>query len=453
MANIYVRLSYDPTGRNPDNLIPGEPHDLQSINGFPYKILPMDNGGFYSDTLRVYNSSYAKMTLGVDYIFTYRYANLSDKLGLDVEGVIVFLDPNLSGQVYLSAQMVGGDVAFSLTTVEDYISWYNQQPDGYIPKSKDYAGNEPIWKPGELDKERWALDTYQPFNNEIYKMRRAVQGLSGNYEQEYRDKVLTDYNAFLDLFNDRLERHIRDEANPHQDTKDDVGLNLVENYALATELDARAATANNLYLTPLLSWATIDEKAIKPLNLHIGNRSNPHQTTPETISAPRKPVVDAAVNSKYLRNEQVVNADIFTDGATAYGYNEYYQFARRNIPAPNFVADASAGWIDPRRIGRGTPSANTALNGDGQWVTWDSIIINHGPPPSPQVFPIGAMGSAAQGHQFVISQPWAFSAPVGSIAFYRVQTQYIWGAGNGTYVNSFPIVFGSYKSASGWIQL
>lgn len=453
MANIYVRLSYDPTGRNPDNLIPGEPHDLQSINGFPYKILPMDNGGFYSSTLRVYNSGYVKLTLGVDYIFTYRYANLSDKLGLDVEGVIVFINPNITGRVYLSAQMVGGDVAFSLTTVEDYISWYNQQPSGYIPQSSDYAGNEPIWKPGELDKERWALDTYQPFNNEIYKMRRAVQGLTGNYEQDYRDKVTADYNTFLDLFNDRLENHIRDEANPHLDTKADVGLNLVENYALATDASARAGSANNLYLTPLLSWATVDEKALKPLNLHIGDRSNPHQTTPETISAPRKPVVDALAATKYLRNEQVANMDYFTNGTTSYGYNDYYQYARRNIPASNFVANAQSGWIDPRRIGRGTPSANTALNGDGIWVTWDSIIINHGAPPSPQIYPIGSWPTAAQGHQFVISQPWAFTAPVGSIAFYRVNTSNSWGTGNGVTVTNHPLINGSYKTASGWVQL
>lgn len=453
MANIYVRLSYDPTGRNPDNLIPGEPHDLQSINGFPYKILPMDNGGFYSRTLRVYDANYEKLTLGTDYIFTYRFANLSDKLGLEVAGTIVFLNPARTGKVYLSAQMVGGDVAFSLTTVDDYISWFKLQPTGYIPRAMDYAGNEPIWKPGELDKERWGLDTFQPFNNEIYNLRRAVQGMTGTYEQDYRNKVTADYNAFLDLFNDRLERHIQDQANPHVDTKDDVGLNLVENYALATDAQARAGAVNNLYLTPLLSWATIDQFAVQPMNVHIANRNNPHQTTPEKINAPTKAVVDATANTKYFRNEQVVNTDYFSDGSAAYSYNDYYQYARRNIPAPNFVADASAGWIDPRRIGRGTPSANTALNGDGVWVTWDSIIIQHGAPPSPQVFPVGSWPSAAQGHQFVISQPWAFTAPVGSLAFYRVSTSNTWGTGNGVTVTVHPLINGSYKTASGWVQL
>lgn len=453
MSNVKVRLTYDPTGRNPDNLIGSEVHDLKTINGFPYKIVTMEHGGFYTQSLRVYDASYKKLTPGTDYIVTYRYANISQRLGLNICSDVVFLNPNRIGNVFLTAQMVGGDIAFSLTTVDDYVDWFNQQPVGYVPRDDDYNGNEPLWKPGELDKERWKLDTFEPFNNEIYAMSRAIAGATGPYEQEFRDKVKADYDAFLDLFNDRLQRHIDDKANPHVDTKADVGLNLVENYLLATEAGARTGTANDHYLSPLLSWATVDQLALMPLNAHVGNRSNPHQTTPEKINAPKKPVVDAAAAGKYLRNETVANTNYFTDGTNDYTYSEYYALARRNIPAGNFLFGGANGYVDPRRIGRGSPSANTALNGDGNWVTWDSIIIQHGAPPSPQIFPVGSWPSAAAGHQFVVSQPWAFSAPVGSIAFYRVSTRYHWGAGNGSFYNSFPIVFGSYKSASGWIQL
>lgn len=454
MANIYVRLSYDPTGRNPDNLISGEPHDLQSINGFPYKVVTMEHGGFYSRSLRVYNAAYEKLTPGVDYIFTYRFANLSDKLGLEVAAAVVFLDPARTGTVYLSAQLVGGDVAYSFTVVDDYISWFTQQPVEYKPRDMDYAGDEPIWKPGELDKERWALDTYQPFNNEIYQMGRAVQGQTGTHEQDFRDNVTRDYNDFLDLFNDRLDRHIQDEANPHVDTKDDVGLNLVENYILATEQLARSGSVNNRYMTPLLSWATVDQFALIPLNSHINNRSNPHQTTPEKIDSPRKGVVDATANTKYLRNEQVANTDYFSDGASSFTYNAYYQFARQNIPANNFLAGGGNGYIDPRRLGRGSPGANTALNGDGNWVSWDSIIINQAPPASPQAFLLGnGWGSVAQAHQFVVSQPWAYSAPIGSVAFYGINTGYHWGSGNGSFTSYQTITYGSYKSASGWVAI
>lgn len=454
MANIYVRLSYDPSGRDPDNLISGEPHDLQSISGFPFKIVTMVNGGFYSRSLRVYNADYEKLSPGIDYIYTYRFANLSDKLGLEVAADIVFLDPARTGKIYLSAQMVGGDLAFSLTAVEDYISWFSQQPVGYIPREMDYAGNEPIWKPGELDKERWKLDTFQPFNNEIYQMGRAIQGQTGPYEQDFRENVTKDYNDFLDLFTDRLERHIRDEANPHEDVKGDVGLNLVENYVLATEQSARAGMANNEYLSPLLSWATVDQFALIPLNKHIADETNPHRTTPEKIDSPIKTVVDATAATKYFRNEQVADTDYFSNGVDSYAYNEYFKLARRDIPADNFVSGGANGYLDPRRLGRGTPAANTALNGDGQWVTWDSIIIQQGAPPSPTIYSAGSgWGSPSSAHYWLTRQPWAFSAPTGSVCFYRVPTVYTWGYGNGGASGQINVIHGSYKTATGWIQM
>lgn len=460
MSNIKVRLQYDPTGRNADNLVGSEAHDLKAVAGFPYKIITLDNGGFYTRSLRVYDSAYNKLSPGVDYIYTYRHAVLSQELGLNICSAIVFLDPTRVGTVYCSAQMVGGDAAFSLTVITDYVIWFNSQPVGYVPRNDDFNGNEPQWKPGELDIERWHLDTYQPFNNEIYDMARSINGATGPYEQDFRDHVLADYNAFLLLFNDRLQRHIDDKGNPHVDVKDDVGLGLVENYTVASEQIARAGQSNTTYLTPALSWAVVDEFAIKPMNNHINLRpANPHRTTPETIDSPVKTVVDAKANTKYLRNEQVVNADYFANSANpdpsseAYTYYDYYQYARSKIAALEFLAQNGGGFINPYRIGRGSPAGNTALNGDGLWVTWDSIIVQQAPPPSPVVMICGAFGDRNVGHNFVITQPWARTVPVGSVAFYYLDTLYWWGSGNGAIQLGGRTTCGSFKTASGWIMI
>lgn len=459
MTDIYVRLSYDPTGRNPDNLIGSEPHDLKSINGFPYKIVTMLNGGFYTRSLRVYDEDYTKLIFGTDYIVTYRYANVSERLGLEVCSDVVFLNPDRTGRVYLSAQMVGGDTAFSLTSIVDYVDWYNQQPDGYIPRNYDYNGNEPVWKPGELDKERWALDTYQPFNNEIYAMSRAVQGATGPYEQDFRDQVTEDYNKFLELFNDRLDRHIEDKDNPHVDLKAFVGLGLVENYALATLQDARIGLANNLFLTPLLSYEVVDQFAMMPLDQHIADRNNPHKTTPLTLDAPIKSLVDSVANNKYLRDETVADASQFTDGVSYYAYSDYYAFARNHIPAGNFAAGGANGYVLPQRMGRGSPRDDTILRSDGYWVSWGALTVERGSPPTPQVLIIagpggsGQFASQADAHNAAISNPWAYTAPEGSMIFYKNQMNLTWGRGNGASTGYYVVVNASYKSPAGWIPL
>lgn len=451
--NIKVRLSYDPTGRDPNNLVGSEPHTLSATVGIPYKIITMDHGGFYTRTLRVYDSTYKQLVVGQDYIYTYKHAVLSQQLGLNICSAIVFLDKTRTGKVYVTAQMVGGDNAFSLSVIADYVAFYKTKPTTYVPVNDDYVGTEPQWEPGELDKERWRLDTYQPFNNEIYAMARANAGASGDYEQDFRDQVKADYNAFLDRFNDRLERHITDTANPHKDTKKHIGLDLVNNFAVATPTEAQTGTANNLYLTPEISWGVVQKLALDPLNLHIGNQNNPHRTTPATINAPTKTVVDQRASEKYGRNDRVANANLFSDGGTSYTYSQFVQATRYQIPAGNFAAGGANGYLDPYRYANGIPSIDAVFRGDGQWVTWEAITQDQGSGSMPDVLIMGAATSPEVGHALAISQPWANTAAVGSMIFYTVYETYVWGAGNGTFTNHFTVIYASFKTANGWIRV
>lgn len=459
MANTYVRLAYDPTAKNPNNLIGSEPHTLKAISGFPYKIITMDNGGFYTQSVRVYDSNYDRLTLNTDYILTYRYVKASAAVGITICSDIVFLNEEMSGQVYVTAQMVGGDVAYSLTAIADYIDWFKQQPTGYIPKEYDFSGNEPVWQPGELEQARWELDTYQPFNNEIYEFGRATRGDTESYEQEFRDKVDVEYQKFLDQFTNQLTAHIEDKDNPHVDIKSQVNLGQVENYPLATEAEAIQAESNTLYVTPYTTWKSLGINALTPLYDHTGIiNKNPHRLTPLQLDSPTKTVVQTVLDAKYGRHETVADTSYLWDNNAPYSYNDYYAYARSNIPADNFVRGPGNTAIDPRRIATGTPNARTA-NQAGAWVSWDSIIAANVGQASPQILVISGPGnfgqyaSADAGHTAAVSQSWAYTAPIGSMIFYKNDAFYYWGVGNGVVYNGYVQVNASYKSAAGWIKM
>lgn len=76
-----------------------------------------------------------------------------------------------------------------------------------------------------------------------------------------------------------IQAHINDKGNPHQVTKAQTGLGSVENYGVATQLDAETGTSNVLYTTPLRVAQAIAKQALVPLNTHIANQSNPHNVT------------------------------------------------------------------------------------------------------------------------------------------------------------------------------
>jgi hypothetical protein len=51
---------------------------------------------------------------------------------------------------------------------------------------------------------------------------------------------------------DTILEHIEDLNNPHQLTKDDIGLGLVNNFTIATNAEAFAGTVADRFVTPAL---------------------------------------------------------------------------------------------------------------------------------------------------------------------------------------------------------
>lgn len=454
MADTLIRLTYDPTGRSPDNLITAEPHILRATTGFPYKIITLDNGGFYVKGLQVFDQDYNRLVWGTDYIVTYLYKHRSETVGQKICGAIVFLDPVRAGTVYVNAQMVGGNIAFSLTVIRDYVEFYNAQPTGYIPKDYDYAGNEPTWLPGELDRERWHLDTYQPLNNEIYMMSRSIQGGTGNYESDYRNRVIEHHNQFIDRFTDRLERHIADKQNPHVDTKTQIGLGLMNNFSLATVQQARQAAANNLYLTPSLGFEIIDELAVKPTREHIGNKNNPHRTTPVSIGAPTKAVVSTELDKKYGINEQVANStNILNTTGEPRSANQLVDEGRTNIPAGNFVAE-NGNYLSPARLAGSTPTASTVLRNDGNWVDFAAMVAAAGGSGKPDLMVMNVDPNThyLTAFNMAVALPWAQTAPVGSLILYNLNITYQW-ATYIVYTITHVVCYGAIKTPNGWVNI
>lgn len=308
MANVIVQLPLDLSGTNPNNAIGSEEHLLTKLDGFPYSIITMEHGGFYSKSLKVFDEKYNRLKVNEDFIWTYRHNLISERTGRDVASAIVFINKNLKGKVFLQAQMVGGDVAYSFTVIQDYIAFYKTKPTTYVPTIDDYVGTEPIWAPGELANERWGLDTYQPFNNELENIRRAMTMGAIDAEQKFRDAVKNRFDEFMAKFTDRLKNHIDDKNDPHQITPTQVNLGIVNNYAVASSAVALAGTSDDTYLTPKLVNEVLDGVPTTRLNAHINTvNSDPHNTTAASLNAYSKQQLADSLATVYDKTSTVAN--------------------------------------------------------------------------------------------------------------------------------------------------
>lgn len=76
-----------------------------------------------------------------------------------------------------------------------------------------------------------------------------------------------------------ISDHINNRNNPHGTTKAHVGLGNVDNYATGSNAEADAGTATDKFGTIAIIKRMIDRFAFTPLTTHINDKANPHEVT------------------------------------------------------------------------------------------------------------------------------------------------------------------------------
>lgn len=104
------------------------------------------------------------------------------------------------------------------------------------------------------------------------------------------------------------DQHVADKNNPHEVSASQIGLGNVQNYGVATEADIDSE-ATDKYLTPSLLSYAIDQIIGNTLTSHIDNKDNPHEVTSDQIGlgnvqnygiASDVEAIDAGVTDKYM---------------------------------------------------------------------------------------------------------------------------------------------------------
>lgn len=144
--------------------------------------------------------------------------------------------------------------------------------------------------------------------------------------------------------------HINDTSNPHQTSKIQVGLSLVENYGIATVQEAEAGASTVKYMTPALVKAAIAKLSgvdilTTQLQDHIGQR-NPHNTTAADVNAYSKTEIDTQMGNKLGKSEKAADSSKI-DGLTL-AQLDTRMSSTKIFPAPTNTTDPTwtelCGW-------------------------------------------------------------------------------------------------------------
>jgi len=321
-----IQYPLDRTGTSETNKVVGE---RREINIASERAFVPKAGPFFANSFILYNADTMEPLRPVDdYILAQPHAQAAQRTGLDVQSVVVLKVPTPIAVTY-DYQVVGGEYSWNLEglqalidelTLDDRaITW-----GSVIGRPTAYPPTPHIHDIGDTFGWEYVVWQLERITNAILVGDEASHDELRAQIQYVRDELI----VLVDAVNGRVDEHVGDFNNPHQVTKQQVGLGDVDNYLTATPVEAYAGTANNRFMTPSAVTILAEKIADSLLDVHLADLSNPHQVTKVQVglgnvdnflTATQVDAVSGVINTKFmtpLRTKEAIMAIIGNDYLT-----------------------------------------------------------------------------------------------------------------------------------------
>ncbi|AUG86127.1 putative virion structural protein [Erwinia phage vB_EamM_Desertfox] len=247
---ILTKYKFDPTGKDPENLIGGERHTVAA--GPKNKIIAVFEGPFFSASAKVRLLDGSYLEPWVDFQPVHHFPEASKRTGKSCTCFIKILNESVNGDVFIEYQVVGGEFTFNSITLENLL-WAIINDERSV--LWDNINNRPATYPPSYHTHDIFNDTYGwddriAFSNWISDYL-ILGGERLNYEG-FTNKV----NVVLDEITTiqanilaQVAEHEADHTNPHADTAKALGYSKLQNLATADEPQALEGQRTDLRLT------------------------------------------------------------------------------------------------------------------------------------------------------------------------------------------------------------
>ncbi|MGG4591681.1 hypothetical protein ACLPJK_25840 [Pseudomonas aeruginosa] len=275
---IIPKYPLDWTGVNPVNKITGELHILGVDKG---RAFVTDYGPFFVESVKVYVANTGQeLVRRTQYLIMQPDQEASKRFGKDIASVIYVTDKTVGTDIVVDYQLVGGEFSFYARAIRDLLESVNidDRPVSWM----DIIGKPTTFPPSPHLHDLGDTYGWEYIGQQLEGIARALLMGDVGSHNELRQQFLYQIDLVRQSVDDldfRFGTHLADTDNPHQVTKVQVGLGNVDNFATATQAEAQAGTRNDRFMTPLRTKQAIDIFAGQLLQAHIDDKNNPHSVT------------------------------------------------------------------------------------------------------------------------------------------------------------------------------
>lgn len=277
MVTLPIRYPLDKTGTSPNNKIVGEAHTL--VNRTVRAVAP-SYGPYFSESIIITDVSTGHQLRADQFENTEMDVTPTGMFGKEICSIILIKDQTVSSNIEITYQALGGDYVYSVDAI---VSMLNSAEFDNRPVAwPDIIGKPDVFTPASHYHDAGDIYGFEYVVTAIERVRQAILiGDDATHDQilRYIDASVQQVNDRVTIVQNNLNAHVQNMSNPHNTTKVQIGLGNVDNFATAAQVDAENGTSNSLFMTPLRTEQAIAKQALIPLNNHITNTNNPHNTT------------------------------------------------------------------------------------------------------------------------------------------------------------------------------
>ena len=225
---VVLKYKEDPTGVNPSNRVVDEPH---AVGNRRYRILIPEHGAFFKEGVVIVDARTRLPLTADDYKFAEYEAVVSKRFAKEVYSVILITNQTLTTDTFLfTGQYVGGESSYSSSAIQRM--YEDVMKDDRPVHWGDILGKDKFLNP--LDHLHDAGDNFgqEYVVQALEAVRRAIlMGDSASHDMilELIDRGNQALEVKIQDLADALTRHIQDKNDPHDVTKDQVGLGNIPN--------------------------------------------------------------------------------------------------------------------------------------------------------------------------------------------------------------------------------
>lgn len=278
MTPPVLQLPLDLSGTAATNKVAAELHAVAATGTRAFATL---RGPFFTRGLVVRdNDTGVTLVPDVDYRPVHMFLEASLRSTQEVCSVIILLPTCPTVAPSVDYQAIGGEYSASVASIEQLIE--SLDLDSRTVRWGDLLGAPEYFPPTAHLHDIGDLYGFEYVVAALEQLRRAIiLGDQAAFDEmrQYIDAQDNTLRGLIGGFDSLFNSHIQNTNNPHVVTKAQIGLSSVQNYGVASTVQAQAGTADNVYMTPLKTAQAIQTLVGAKVDAHIANANNPHNTT------------------------------------------------------------------------------------------------------------------------------------------------------------------------------